>query len=74
MTLCNRCGEPFEPRPTRLKKLGMTRCCEKCQFRNLMDGLGLPTPPDMIDRHTRHPALTQDEYRTMMVNHQPSDD
>ena len=29
----------------------------------MMDGLGLPTPPEMIDKYTLHPTLTDEEYQ-----------
>lgn len=32
-----------------------------------MDGLGLPTPPEMLDRHTKRPTLTDAEYRKEML-------
>lgn len=63
---CKRCGKPFTPEPSRLKAMGMTRCCKQCQFRNLMDGLDIPTPPAMLDRHTKVPTLTDREYRKAM--------
>jgi hypothetical protein len=32
-------------------------------FRNLTAWLDMPTPPDLLDKHTKHPTLTRDEYR-----------
>jgi hypothetical protein len=61
--LCRRCGKLFTPKPTKLKTIPMTRCCETCQYKNLFDGLDLPTPPDLLDRHTKHPTLTDAEWR-----------
>lgn len=62
ITHCKRCGNPFTPRPTRLKAMLMTRCCETCCVRNLFDVLDLPTPPELLDRHTKHPTLSQVEF------------
>jgi hypothetical protein len=61
--LCRRCGKPFTPKPTKLKTIPMTRCCETCACRNFFDGLDLPTPPSLLDAHTKHPALTDAEWR-----------
>lgn len=58
---CKRCGKQFKPR--RLKLLNkMADCCEACGIRNLCDGLGLPTPPELLDRHTKLPALTRRDF------------
>jgi hypothetical protein len=63
MEICKRCEKPFTPRPIHLGGTKrMTRMCEDCQFRNLMDGLGLPTPPCLLDRHTKVPTLSEREY------------
>lgn len=61
-THCQRCNKPFksEWRP----RLGhWTRCCSACGFNNLCDALDLPTPPFALDRHTKIPTLTMDEYK-----------
>lgn len=58
--VCKRCGALFQPR---LTTLGMTKCCPDCACRNLLDGLDLPTPPILLDRHTKHPTLTDAEWR-----------
>lgn len=67
MTDCFRCGKPFDEQEVRfamkLKSLREIRFCEMCMFRNLTDGLGLPTHPDMLDRYSKHPTLTEEEYR-----------
>lgn len=60
--LCRRCGQPFTPKPTKLKTIPMTRCCETCACRNLLDGLDLPTPPSLLDRQTKHPTFTDAEW------------
>lgn len=60
--ICRRCGEPFTPEPTGLKNMPLTRCCDPCKLRNLHDGLDLPTPPDLLDKHTKHPTLTKEEF------------
>lgn len=65
---CARCGKPFQPKPTKLKKIPMTRCCETCQCKNFFDGLDLPTPPSLIDRHTKHPTLSDAEWRKKLRN------
>lgn len=58
---CKRCGKVFIPRP--LPTLAaLASCCGGCQLRNLLDGLGLPTPPAMLDRWTKRPCLTEEEY------------
>lgn len=61
--LCKRCGEPFNPKPTKLKTTPMTRCCETCSVRNIFDGLDLPTPPELLDRHSKLPTLSEAEFR-----------
>ena len=69
--ICKRCQKPFEPRW--LKELRkQSECCIDCSYRNLMDGLDLPTPPEYLDRHTKHPTLTQEEYKKEVSK--PSDD
>ncbi len=62
ISLCLRCGNPFTPEPTRLKTIPMTRHCQRCHTRNVLDGLGLPTPPELLDRFSRNPALSKAEY------------
>ena len=69
MTACLRCGRPFEPQLVKLATIRLTRHCEDCGVRNILDGLGLPTPPGMLDRHTRRPALTDEEFRRKL--HEP---
>jgi len=34
--------------------------------RNLFDGLSMPTPPHLIDKFTKHPALTPEEYQSKL--------
>lgn len=53
--ICKRCDKPFDP----LWMDGQTPrlCCGACAFRNMLDGLGLPTPPALIDKFTKHPLL-----------------
>jgi hypothetical protein len=58
---CPRCGRVFTPEW--VKVLGCWgKFCDDCGFRNVMDGLGLPTPPSMLDRFTTNPALTREDY------------
>lgn len=64
---CQRCGKPFKPKPNKMSATGMTRHCSACQVRNLFDGLGLPTPPEFLDRHTTIPALTGEEWIKKML-------
>lgn len=59
---CARCGQPFEPDYLEaLKK--PSRMCEACMCRNLIDACGLPTPPELLDKYTMHPTLTEAEFR-----------
>ncbi len=62
-SLCRRCGKPFRPKPTNLKITKMTTHCINCQCRNLFDAFDLPTPPELLDKYTKHPTLTETEYR-----------
>jgi hypothetical protein len=39
------------------------RHCVVCQARNLFDGLDLPTPPELLDKYTKHPTLSQRQYQ-----------
>jgi len=58
---CRRCGRSYKP-----WKMGADDkpclCCAGCAIRNLHDALGLPTPPELVDRHTVRPTLSQWEY------------
>ena len=65
MDTCNRCGNPFKPEWVPVLKQ-WNRCCSVCSVRNLMDGLGLPTPPELLDAHTKKPTLTNEEYHRKM--------
>lgn len=58
---CKRCGKLFVPTLRFGKRL--STCCDNCSFRNLMDGLGMPTPPELLDKHTKVPTLSDEEYR-----------
>jgi DNA-directed RNA polymerase subunit RPC12/RpoP len=58
---CKRCGKQFQPERRKLLKT-MSMCCRACEFKNFFDGLDLPTPPNLLDRHTKHPTLTQAEW------------
>ena len=61
-TNCKRCGQPFES--VLLDAINqMSTCCKLCSMRNLHDGLGLPTPPELLDPHSKDPALTEEEYQ-----------
>jgi len=62
ITPCQRCQRPFMPEWN--DRLGFfSRCCKTCSVRNFFDGLELPTPPELLDRHTVHPTLTDEEWR-----------
>jgi len=43
-----------------------SRHCEMCEYRNLHDGLGLPTPPALIDKYSLRPALTDRDYQNQL--------
>jgi hypothetical protein len=61
MSKCKRCGKDFEP--TLLKALNkLSTHCITCMCRNLHDGLGLPTPPELLDKHTLKPTLSEEEF------------
>jgi hypothetical protein len=64
---CPRCGNQFTPQPTGIKLMPMTRHCDDCRFRNLLDGLDLPTPPEYLDHHTKHPTLSEWEFREKLA-------
>ncbi len=63
LSACARCGKPFKPEPTGLKVTKWSTCCDECKCRNLLDNLGLPTPPVMLDKHSKLPTLTREEFR-----------
>lgn len=58
---CKRCGELFKPTPILNGRL-MSQHCEVCKARNLVDALGLPTPPELLDAKSKQPTLTPAEY------------
>lgn len=60
---CERCGQSLIA-ASGLVTLGnlIVGCCEECQLRNVLDRLDLPTPPELLDHHTRIPALTEDAW------------
>ena len=41
--------------------------CGECGLRNLFDGLDMMTPPELLDKHTLRPALTQAEFRKSLI-------
>lgn len=67
-TICKRCGKLFIPEPL-FKSGKLPLCCDDCCVKNLTDALGFPTPPDMLDRHTLRPTLTEAEYDEEMSHH-----
>lgn len=72
--ICRRCGKAFTPQPTNLKSRPMTTFCKECGLRNFLDSLDLPTPPDFLDRYTKHPTLTKDEFKTKMASEKAEDE
>ncbi len=34
--------------------------------RNLFDGLDMPTPPELLDRHTKHPTISEREFKIQL--------
>ena len=60
--VCGRCRKAFIPEWNDLMKRPTTMC-ETCRVRNIFDGLGMMTPPEMLDEHTLRPALTDSEFR-----------
>lgn len=66
---CPRCHRPFKPVWQEAIKI-WSRFCEDCQIKNLFDWLELPTPPDMLDQHTKRPCLTKEEFRRKLQEEQ----
>ena len=65
--ICKRCGEPFESATIDAGTLQIKLShCETCQTRNFMDALNLPTPPELIDMHSKRPTLSEREYVEVM--------
>ena len=64
---CKRCGVEFESKFLDVIKKWST-CCELCSVRNFMDNTGLPTPPAMLDRFSKGPTLSQEEYQREIEN------
>lgn len=59
--ICKRCGGDFGERYSSVicPESGV---CAVCEMRNLLDGLGMPTPPSLLDAHSKYPTLTDEEY------------
>lgn len=53
------------PKPLGLKNI-MSRFCEDCFLKNLLDGMDFPTPPEFLDRHTLNPCLTEAEFQKQL--------
>ena len=64
---CLRCGNPFVPFET---PMGQARHCRTCAARNIYDFLELPTPPLLLDKHTKIPALTNEEWDSKIRKHE----
>ena len=76
---CVRCGRPFNAKmlPKFLRKVtpdGRDRHCDTCQTRNLFDGLGMPTPPELLDKHTLKPSLTDRDFQQQLTDCNPPTD
>ena len=74
---CMRCGQLFDPEETKRALKILTReprFCETCMVRNLTDGLDLPMPPELLDKHSKHPTLTDREYREKLNAVKPEED
>ncbi len=65
LTPCKRCGAPF-PAEWCDSLHKPWSCCTTCRVRNIFDGLGMVTPPELLDKHTRRPALTQRQYQKLV--------
>lgn len=65
MSKCNRCNRLFEPEYNE-KYQYYSRCCKNCGYRNLMDFLDIPTPPELLDKYTKIPCLSKEEYNRKM--------
>jgi len=72
-SLCKRCGQPFKPWSMGADDTPC-QCCPACAVRNLHDFLGLPTPPELVDRHTVRPTLSQWEYDRELRKPTPDDE
>lgn len=59
---CKRCGQLFKPKRLPLKHRPWSTHCDVCGVRNLFDALNLPTPPELLDIHTKIPSLSKAEY------------
>ena len=69
MKTCNRCGNRFDPAKNPLKlKIKEVTHCTTCMCRNLFDALNLPTPPELLDKHSKLPTLTDREFRKSLHN------
>lgn len=62
VSTCLRCHQPFDPSQS-FSFNGPPKFCADCQVRNLFDNCDIPTPPELIDPHSKNPALTEDEFR-----------
>lgn len=60
--ICKRCGKRFTPKWLDcLHKF--SECCNTCGVRNILDGLGMVTPPELLDRYTLKPTLSEREFQ-----------
>lgn len=59
---CKRCHNSFTPYWIDCIDKWSTHC-DQCQVRNIFDGLNMMTPPDLIDQHSKKPALTDAEFK-----------
>jgi hypothetical protein len=64
---CLRCHDLFIPKEITIGELKIeAKFCEDCQYRNVIDALDLPTPPEMLDQFTIKPCLSKWEYEKRM--------
>jgi len=46
----------------------MSTCCDSCSFKNLIDALDLPTPPNLLDPHSKNPTLSAEEFHRQLAD------
>lgn len=69
--VCKRCEKEFLPKT--LFGKAMSVCCPSCMVRNLSDFLDLPTPPELLDKHTKIPTLTREEFHRKIQEEEDRD-
>lgn len=66
LSICGRCERVFVVGRDQIAE--SEKFCGQCQARNVLDGFGLPTPPELLDPHSRQPALTEGEFQKLLKN------